>query len=113
MPMIRSQRGAQLTAFIVVVVLAATAAAAGHWFGIHRPPGSSKTTAASGAIAAPDTTAARIDSSGRKVLYRPDPMYPNQKFDKPGRSPFMDMELVPVYADDGGSDGAVSISPRL
>jgi Cu(I)/Ag(I) efflux system membrane fusion protein len=32
-------------------------------------------------------------------------MFPNQKFDKPGKSPFMDMQLVPRYAD-GGSAGA-------
>ncbi len=38
--------------------------------------------------------------SGRRVLYWHDPMMPTQKFDKPGKSPFMDMQLVPVYADD-------------
>ncbi len=30
----------------------------------------------------------------RKVLYWYDPMQPEQRFDKPGKSPFMDMELV-------------------
>jgi Cu(I)/Ag(I) efflux system membrane fusion protein len=54
-------------------------------------------------------------SSGRKVLYWHDPMVPTQKFDKPGKSPFMDMQLVPVYADtnQGDSTPAVSISPSL
>ncbi|SOS30061.1 RND transporter (plasmid) [Pseudomonas cerasi] len=33
-----------------------------------------------------------------KVIYWYDPMKPDQHFDKPGRSPFMDMELVPKYA---------------
>ena len=33
--------------------------------------------------------------SGRKILYWYDPMVPSQHFDKPGKSPFMDMELVP------------------
>ena len=33
-----------------------------------------------------------------RVLYWHDPMVPGQKFDKPGKSPFMDMQLVPVYA---------------
>lgn len=33
-----------------------------------------------------------------EVLYWYDPMVPNQHFDKPGKSPFMDMELVPKYA---------------
>ena len=52
-------------------------------------------------------------ASGRKVLYWHDPMVPQQKFDKPGKSPFMDMDLVPVYADAAGDDGTVSISPRV
>jgi Cu(I)/Ag(I) efflux system membrane fusion protein len=51
--------------------------------------------------------------TGRKVLYWHDPMVPGQKFDKPGKSPFMDMQLVPVYADESGDDGKVSISPRV
>lgn len=45
-------------------------------------------------------------SDGRKILYYYDPMFPNQKFDKPGKSPFMDMQLEPKYADDGGASGA-------
>ena len=52
-------------------------------------------------------------STGKKVLYWHDPMVPGQKFDKPGKSPFMDMMLVPVYADGGGDDGGISISPRV
>lgn len=35
-----------------------------------------------------------------EVLYWTDPMVPGSRFDKPGRSPFMDMDLVPVYAGD-------------
>ena len=35
----------------------------------------------------------------REVLYWYDPMTPGQRFDKPGKSPFMDMQLVPRYAD--------------
>ena len=49
----------------------------------------------------------------RKVLYWHDPMVPGQKFDKPGKSPFMDMQLVPVYADEAADTGGVSISPRV
>lgn len=49
----------------------------------------------------------------RKPLYWHDPMAPGQKFDKPGKSPFMDMPLVPVYAEQAGEDGAVVISPRV
>jgi Cu(I)/Ag(I) efflux system membrane fusion protein len=72
-----------------------------------------------GDVSAPltSTGAAKIGdvdpTTGRKVLYWHDPMVPGQKFDKPGKSPFMDMQLVPVYADGGGDEGKVSISPRV
>jgi Cu(I)/Ag(I) efflux system membrane fusion protein len=52
----------------------------------------------------------------KKVLYWHDPMVPTARFDKPGPSPFMDMQLVPVYADNADSNeaaGTVSISPRM
>jgi Cu(I)/Ag(I) efflux system membrane fusion protein len=38
----------------------------------------------------------------RKALYWYDPMVPGKQFDRPGKSPFMDMELVPKYADETG-----------
>jgi membrane fusion protein, copper/silver efflux system len=41
----------------------------------------------------------------RKVLYWHDPMVPGPRFDKPGKSPFMDMALVPVYADESSDSG--------
>jgi Cu(I)/Ag(I) efflux system membrane fusion protein len=40
-------------------------------------------------------------------------MTPGPKFDKPGKSPYMDMQLVPVYADSANADGTVTISPRV
>ncbi|AUZ65265.1 efflux RND transporter periplasmic adaptor subunit [Citrobacter amalonaticus] len=40
------------------------------------------------------------EKEARKVLFWYDPMYPNTRFDKPGKSPFMDMDLVPKYADE-------------
>lgn len=43
-------------------------------------------------------------STERKVLFWYDPMKPDTKFDKPGKSPFMDMDLVPKYADEGSSE---------
>ena len=49
----------------------------------------------------------------RKVLYWYDPMVPQQKFDKPGKSPFMDMQLVPQYADGAITGAAISIDPGL
>lgn len=48
----------------------------------------------------------------RKVLYWYDPMMPDQRFDKPGKSPFMDMELVPRYADEATNEGGVTVSAR-
>lgn len=52
-----------------------------------------------------------------KVLYWYDPMVPNQHFDKPGKSPFMDMQLAPQYADDSanpdGDAAGVKIDPRI
>lgn len=50
--------------------------------------------------------------NSRKVLYWYDPMSPGQRFDKPGKSPFMDMELVPRYAGETEADGGVTISAR-
>lgn len=51
--------------------------------------------------------------TGRKILYYHDPMVPGNKFDKPGKSPFMDMMLVPVYADGDSDQGRVTVSPRI
>ncbi|MBH9552721.1 efflux RND transporter periplasmic adaptor subunit [Inhella gelatinilytica] len=58
------------------------------------------------------TAPAAAASTERKVLYWYDPMAPATKFDKPGRSPFMDMELVPKYADEV-EGGTVRIDPRV
>ncbi|MEJ8823577.1 efflux RND transporter periplasmic adaptor subunit [Variovorax humicola] len=50
---------------------------------------------------------------GRKVLYWHDPMVPGPRFDKPGKSPFMDMQLVPVYADSDPGSSGVKVSPTV
>ncbi|OOG36597.1 efflux RND transporter periplasmic adaptor subunit [Polaromonas sp. A23] len=50
--------------------------------------------------------------TGRKVLYYHDPMVPASKFDKPAKSPFMNMMLVPVYADGDSDQSKVTVSPR-
>jgi len=55
----------------------------------------------------------KAGNADKKVLYWHDPMVPAQKFDQPGKSPFMNMPLVPVYADDAGDDGKINISPRM
>ena len=52
----------------------------------------------------------------KQPLYWYDPMVPDQHFDKPGKSPFMDMQLVPKYADatsSGAGGTVVQIDPRM
>jgi Cu(I)/Ag(I) efflux system membrane fusion protein len=51
--------------------------------------------------------------TGKKVLYWHDPMAPGQRFDKPGKSPFMDMQLVPVYEGGAADEGGVAVSARV
>jgi Cu(I)/Ag(I) efflux system membrane fusion protein len=60
------------------------------------------------------------DAAGNehKPLYWFDPMKPQQHFDKPGKSPFMDMQLVPKYPDDaagsaGAPAGSIAIDPHV
>jgi Cu(I)/Ag(I) efflux system membrane fusion protein len=77
----------------LAVVLLAIGLASGLWWGQHR--------ASSIDMAAPTATT----SSDRKALYWYDPMVPDQHFDKPGKSPFMDMQLVPKYADEAAASG--------
>ncbi len=43
--------------------------------------------------------AEKTSTAERKILFWYDPMYPNTRFDK-RKSPFMDMDLVPKYADE-------------
>jgi Cu(I)/Ag(I) efflux system membrane fusion protein len=83
-------------------------------FGMYRlgMSNAQRSASAPAAPASPGSGAAE-STSGRRVLYWHDPMVPGQKFDKPGKSPFMDMQLVPVYADEGADNGTVTISPRM
>ena len=80
--------------------------------GCGRRPAETRTTAPAAPTPAPTVS----EASGRKVLYWYDPMAPGSKFDKPGKSPFMDMQLVPKYADEPGggspSASAVTLSPE-
>lgn len=48
-----------------------------------------------------------------RILYWYDPMKPEQHFDKPGKSPFMDMDLVPMADEGSAADNGVRIDPRL
>ena len=83
---------AQLTAGAAAVAL--IGALAGYGVAYLRPP-----------------TAGPVQEAGRKVLYWYDPMVPAQRFDKPGKSPFMDMQLVPRYADEASEAAGVQIDP--
>jgi len=65
--------------------------------------GASMASASTSAQAQP--IAGQPGAGERKILYWHDPMVPGQRFDKPGKSPYMDMELAPVYADDAESPG--------
>src|SRR5258706_5119517 len=105
------------TRTLVLAVIGAAVLGAGgfglYWTGMSQgmkmaaPAGAS--SAGGGVQKAGDTD----PSTGKRVLYWHDPMVPGQKFDKPGKSPFMDMQLVPVYADGGGNDSAVTINSRV
>ena len=90
----------------VITVLVALGAAAGYWFAINRPAGHDHPAAMA-------HTSSAADAADRSVLYWYDPMKPDQHFDKPGKSPFMDMDLVPMYGESGAADNGVRIDPRL
>lgn len=61
----------------------------------------------------PSTVASIAAEKDSKILYWYDPMHPQQHFDKPGKSPFMDMQLVPKYARDDGAVRAGSAPADL
>jgi Cu(I)/Ag(I) efflux system membrane fusion protein len=76
-------------------------------------PGRHVSLSATGSRAAGAKKAGEIDpQTGKRILYWHDPMVPTQRFDHPGKSPFMDMQLVPV--EEGADEsGTVEISPRV
>jgi membrane fusion protein, copper/silver efflux system len=90
----------------VVMVGLSLSAAGGYWLAMRSADYSEPVAA---------TPSDHADAAGgRTVLYWYDPMYPQQRFDKPGKSPFMDMQLVPKYAGDGAAEsGTVSINPQV
>jgi Cu(I)/Ag(I) efflux system membrane fusion protein len=94
----------KLVLSVVTAFALAAGAYAGYRFAQHRLIGASAT---------PAPAASPADADGKRVLYWYDPMYPQQRFDQPGKSPFMDMQLVPKYADEAADAGTVAISPQL
>lgn len=91
-----------------VIAIAAAIAIAGIAFHLGRSTAVSQRAETS--VSSPVANASH--SGERKVLFWHDPMNPGARFDKPGKSPFMDMQLQPVYADDAGDSG-VSIRPQV
>lgn len=79
----------------LVVAALALGVAAGWWAGQPRDTGMAPSMAA----------------NEPKALYWYDPMFPQQKFDKPGKSPFMDMQLVAQYADDKADAQTLRVDP--
>jgi Cu(I)/Ag(I) efflux system membrane fusion protein len=62
---------------------------------------------------APHPMGTAAEQPNRKALYWYDPMVPDQHFDKPGKSPFMDMQLVPRYAGEPDPKPGVRIDPGV
>lgn len=77
---------------LLLVAVAAASGGGGYWWAQHQMP-------------LPPPTL----KDERKILYWYDPMVPAQHFDQGGKSPFMDMQLVPKYADEGGEAAGVKI----
>lgn len=98
-----SNKKLSAVAALLVLVGAGLGYGVANWRAGHPPAMSSE---------APSDAPASGAAGDRKVLYWYDPMVPQHKFDKPGKSPFMDMQLVPKYADDT-SAGGVAVDPRV
>ncbi|MFJ3044719.1 efflux RND transporter periplasmic adaptor subunit [Herbaspirillum chlorophenolicum] len=88
---------------VLIAAVAAVSGMGGYWIA-HR---------AAGAAAMHAETANPATQVERKVLYWYDPMMPNQRFDKPGKSPFMDMQLVAKYADEQAEGAGVMIDAGI
>jgi Cu(I)/Ag(I) efflux system membrane fusion protein len=101
---------AMSVAVIVVAVLLATLG--GYLIGVRDSGPHGPAVVQAPAAAAANGAAAPAAEGERKVLYWYDPMYPQHKFDKPGKSPYMDMQLTPKYADEA-VEGGVQIDPAL
>jgi membrane fusion protein, copper/silver efflux system len=89
-----------VTVAAVTLIVAAVASAGGYYYARHF------------GHQAADSSQGAAPEAGRKALYWYDPMYPQHRFDKPGKSPFMDMQLVPKYADEAAEAGTISINPQ-
>ncbi|MDH0729195.1 efflux RND transporter periplasmic adaptor subunit [Pseudomonas sichuanensis] len=76
---------------VVLALTLAIGAGAGYW------------------LAQQGRSAAAPVAGDQKALYWYDPMYPQQHFPAPGKSPFMDMQLVAKYADDTSAEPQAAV----
>jgi membrane fusion protein, copper/silver efflux system len=106
----RLQRGALRVPLAAAVAVVVVALGGGYFFGARHAPLQQAMQRTNASTVAPVTRTPN-ESSARKVLYWHDPMVPGRRFDKPGKSPFMDMDLVPVYAETAPDQG-IPISAR-
>ena len=102
----------RMTFIGVAVVAIAVALLGAYRLGERQASDASPRDAAQATPATPATHDAMATSADRKILYWHDPMVPGQRFDKPGKSPYMDMPLVPVYADEAQGTG-VAVTPGM
>lgn len=125
----------KLKPLVIGVIAGGTLGASGYGLyatGMNRGMGMAGTSAPATATAAPgtavnesgeDATRRHIaaglkagdtdPATGKKILYYHDPMVPGNKFDKPAKSPFMDMMMSPVFADGDADGSKVTVSPRI
>ncbi len=87
-------------ASIIVILLLVVGVGGGRWWGQQ-------------SVVAVPPAEAQLVVPEQQVLYWYDPMVPQQRFDKPGPSPFMDMDLVPMYANMDSTSNAVKIDPLI
>jgi Cu(I)/Ag(I) efflux system membrane fusion protein len=98
---------------LTVLLIAGIGAGGGYWYAMRRMHTEMSAPPATPTDSPITTPAEKTEpSTDRKALYWHDPMVPGPKFDKPGKSPFMNMQLVPVYADEGADQGKVTINSR-
>ncbi len=96
-----------------ILVLAAALAAGGIGYGGYRLGALQAPAAVPTPAPAAQAAGGKTDpKTGRPVLYWHDPMVPGPRFEQPGKSPFMDMDLVPVYADEA-EGGGVKVAPQV
>ncbi len=100
---IRKMKNIKINSLMFIAALLTTVALAGCG------KSDSKSSGAKG-----DTSAVTAKKGERKVLFWYDPMHPTVHFDHPGKSPFMDMPLQPMYAGEGSSNAnVISVDPAM